>query len=83
MYFILIGSFLSASVLIKVTSRAAVTGRDIHKPGQPHVPEMGGLAIVAGFSAGILFTIGSMSFLRLFPRVIWCFCWPFWPRFCF
>jgi len=65
----LIGSFLSASILIKLATRAGITGRDIHKPGQPHVPGMGGLAIVTGFSAGILFTIGSMSFLRLFPRV--------------
>ena len=65
----LVGSFLAAAILIKLCASAGVVGRDINKPGQPEVPEMGGLAIVAGFSAGALITLGAMSFLRLFPQV--------------
>jgi len=30
-----------------------MVGRDLHKPGRPAVPEMGGLAVIAGFYAGV------------------------------
>ena len=41
----------------------------MHKPDQPELPEMGGLAIIAGFGAGILLTLGVASFLHLLPQV--------------
>ncbi len=65
----LVATFLSTPVLIRLCARAGIVGRDVNKPGQPEIPEMGGLAIVAGFCAGVLFTLGMMSFLHLFPQV--------------
>lgn len=65
----LVATFLSTMVLIRLCARAGIVGRDVNKPGQPEIPEMGGLAIVAGFCAGILFALGMMSFLHLFPQV--------------
>lgn len=65
----LVATFLSTPVLIRLCARAGIVGRDVNKPGQPEIPEMGGLAIVAGFCAGILFALGMMSFLHLFPQV--------------
>ncbi len=62
-------SFLATFILIPLLREAGIVGRDMHKPGRPEVAEMGGLAIVAGFSAGILMVLGEISFLHLFPEV--------------
>ena len=43
--------------------RAKLVGKDMHKPGQPEVAEMGGLVIVAGFSLGIIIIIAIETFL--------------------
>lgn len=50
-------TFFSVPVLIRKFSAAGMTGRDVHKAGKPEIPEMGGLAVVAGFVAGILLAI--------------------------
>ena len=42
--------------------RAGIAGRDVHKPDKPKIPEMGGLAIVAGFGAGLLLAIAMETF---------------------
>jgi len=42
-------TFLSVPVLIRKFARAGITGKDMHKAGKPEIPEMGGLAVVAGF----------------------------------
>jgi len=60
---------LTLALLIPRLRRAGITGRDLHKPGQPELPEMGGLGIVAGFCAGVLLALGEVSFLHLFPKV--------------
>ncbi|MEN3058997.1 MAG: hypothetical protein ABC579_06975 [Candidatus Methanosuratincola petrocarbonis] len=52
--------------MIPRLTRIKIVGKDVHKRGQPEIPEMGGLGIVAGFGAGVLSTLGAMSFLRLF-----------------
>lgn len=44
--------------------RAKIVGKDMHKPGQPEVAEMGGLVIIAGFSSGILTIIAIETFLQ-------------------
>jgi len=49
--------------------RAGITGRDLHKPGQPEISEMGGLAIVVGFASGLVLAAALMSFFHLFPGV--------------
>src|SRR6267143_1733234 len=46
-------TFLTTRWMIRHLSGTRMVGRDIHKPGQPTVPEMGGLAVIAGFYAGV------------------------------
>ncbi|MFH0738121.1 MAG: hypothetical protein V1827_05745 [Candidatus Micrarchaeota archaeon] len=45
--------------------RAGITGGDENKEGSPQVAEMGGIGIVAGFSAGLLLAIFFNSFLGM------------------
>jgi len=49
-------------LLIPRLARAGITGMDENKSGGPAIPEMGGIAIVAGFSAGMLLAIFFNSF---------------------
>lgn len=65
----LFAAFLSASVLITRLKRVGITGQDVHKPGQLRVAEMGGLAIVVGFGAGLLLAAAMVSFFHVFPSV--------------
>jgi len=39
--------------LIGALTRAGITGKDLHKPGNPEVPTMGGIAVFAGFAAAM------------------------------
>lgn len=65
----LLVSVVGVPLLIPHLRRAGFTGRDMHKPGQPEIPEMGGLALMAGFTAGLLLALGEKSYLRLLPQV--------------
>lgn len=56
-------SFVLTRALIGRLTRAGITGKDENKPDGPQIPEMGGIAIVAGLSAGILLAIFFNSFL--------------------
>ena len=47
---------------IAAFKRAKIVGKDMHKPGQPEVAEMGGLVIVAGFGSGIITIIAIATF---------------------
>ncbi|HAZ30678.1 TPA: hypothetical protein DCY65_03795 [Candidatus Acetothermia bacterium] len=49
-------------VLLPRLRAAGMVGRDMNKPGQPEIPEMGGLALVAGFGAGVLLTVALEAF---------------------
>lgn len=42
--------------------RAGMIGKDINKPSRPEVAEMGGIAIVAGITAGLLTLIAAHTF---------------------
>ncbi|HEC63092.1 MAG TPA: hypothetical protein ENI38_01710 [Candidatus Acetothermia bacterium] len=53
---------LSAWLLVPLLAKAGIAGQDVHKPGRPQVPEMGGLAIVAGFGTGTLLAIAWKAF---------------------
>lgn len=70
---VLLASFVASTVtlpaLIASLGRAGITGKDLHKPGQPRIPEMGGLAIVVGFGFGILLAVALVSFTGLFHVV--------------
>jgi UDP-N-acetylglucosamine--dolichyl-phosphate N-acetylglucosaminephosphotransferase len=49
--------------------RAGIVGRDLNKPGQPEVSDMGGLVLAGGFCAGVLLIIGLKTFTSLLPGV--------------
>jgi len=42
----LLVAFFAVLILIPHLKRAGIVGKDIHKPDQPEIPEMGRLAIV-------------------------------------
>src|SRR2546425_12806373 len=62
-------TFLTTRWMIRHLSGTRMVGRDIHKPGQPTGPEMGGLAVIAGFYAGVtgvqLYTLGNQTLAYL------------------
>ena len=62
-------SFGIFPVMIPALKRAGITGRDMHKPDQPEIAEMGGLAIVVGFCAGIVVAIALNNFTNLFYSI--------------
>jgi len=55
-------------LLIPRLRRAGIVGKDMHKSGQPEIPEMGGLAIVAGTGFGISVALAMMSFFHVFSE---------------
>lgn len=59
-------SFLLALVVfpkaIPRLKRAGIVGKDLNKPGQPEIAEMGGLVMVAGFSGGVIMSIAIETF---------------------
>jgi len=58
----LVGVGATIALIPKLRS-SGITGKDVHKPGQPEVPEMGGLALVSGFTVGILLAIALEAFI--------------------
>jgi UDP-N-acetylglucosamine--dolichyl-phosphate N-acetylglucosaminephosphotransferase len=62
-------AFFGTWILIPRLRRAGIVGPDVHKPEKPEIPEMGGLAIVAGFGAGVLLAISLATFWSRFPSL--------------
>jgi len=62
-------TFIVLPVMISRLQRAGLVGRDVQKPGRPHIPEMGGLALVTGFGAALLVAIALKTFFHLLPSV--------------
>lgn len=58
-------TYFATPIVARLAQRAGFVGRDVHKPGRPKVPELGGLAIAAGIIVALLFTIASNSFATL------------------
>jgi len=50
-------TFGFSNVLIPRLKRFGITGNDVNKPDKPEVAEMGGIAIIAGFTGGVLLAI--------------------------
>lgn len=65
----LLVSLFSFPVVIPALKRAGITGKDLHKPGQPEVADMGGLVTTSGFCAGIVLVIFLKSFANLFDVI--------------
>ena len=62
-------SFWTFRLAIPLLRRRGIVGCDVHKPDRPAVPEMGGLLLVCGFSAGILTVLAANTFLERFLSV--------------
>jgi UDP-N-acetylglucosamine--dolichyl-phosphate N-acetylglucosaminephosphotransferase len=56
-------TYVFTYMLIPRLKRFNLTGKDINKPDTPEVAEMGGIAIVAGFTAGVLIAVFMNTFL--------------------
>jgi UDP-N-acetylglucosamine--dolichyl-phosphate N-acetylglucosaminephosphotransferase len=50
--------FFFTPVLIRKFSDAGLVGTDMHKPGKPKIPEMGGIAVLGGFVFALMIAIG-------------------------
>ena len=59
-------AYAVARLIMPQLGTAGITGRDIHKPARPEIAEMGGLAILCAFVAGVLAASGAVSFLKWF-----------------
>jgi len=55
-------TYILSHFLVPRLKRFGLVGRDMNKPDRPEVGEMGGIAIVAGFTAGLLLAIFFDSF---------------------
>lgn len=64
-----LASFFSFPIVIPALKKAGITGKDLHKPGQPEVAEMGGLVTTSGFCAGVVLVIFLKSFANLFDVI--------------
>jgi UDP-N-acetylglucosamine--dolichyl-phosphate N-acetylglucosaminephosphotransferase len=58
-------TYLATPVIIKTAKKKGIVGRDVHKKGQPEVPELGGLAMAAGIIVALLFATAASSFSSL------------------
>lgn len=60
--FSLLVTVVLSEFLIPRLKRFGITGKDVNKRDRPEVAEMGGLAILAGFTAGVLLAIMLNTF---------------------
>lgn len=63
--FSFIVAYAFSSVLIPRLKRFGIVGKDVNKPDRPEVAEMGGISIIAGFTAGVLLAIALNTFFGL------------------
>ncbi len=62
-------SFAGFPIVIPRLKKAGIVGKNMNSEKQEEIPEMGGLVIVAGFGAGIVFAIFLRTFFDLFLSV--------------
>ena len=58
-------AFVLLRLLIPRLTSAGIVGKDMNKPGQPPIAEMGGLGLVGGFGASVLTIIALRTFLKI------------------
>ena len=61
--------FIAFPLMIPRLKRSGISGKDMNKPDQPVVAEMGGLGIILGFGAGIILIIALKSFTNVLSSV--------------
>jgi len=62
-------SFIIFPIVIPRLKKAGIVGRNVNSKSQEEIPEMGGLVIAAGFSAGIIAAIALRTFFQIFPSI--------------
>jgi UDP-N-acetylglucosamine--dolichyl-phosphate N-acetylglucosaminephosphotransferase len=62
-------SFVGFPIIIPGLKKAGIMGKNMNSEEQEEVAEMGGLVIVAGYSAGIILIISLKTFFDLFTLV--------------
>ena len=60
-------AFLSFKTIIPRLKEVGIVGKNMNSDKQEEIPEMGGLIMSAGFSAGIIAAIALRSFFHIFP----------------
>lgn len=55
-------TYFLTSAWIRAAKHIGLVGRDMNKYSKPEVAEMGGIAVVSGFVAGVLYYIGLSTF---------------------
>jgi len=68
-FFSFIITFFGFPVIIPRMKKAGITGKNMNNKKQEIIPEMGGLVMVAGFSAGIIMAIFIKIFFMLLTNV--------------
>ncbi|MFB6215122.1 MAG: hypothetical protein ABEI54_04550, partial [Candidatus Bipolaricaulia bacterium] len=61
----LFGTLLTLWVISPLLARSGLTGRDLHKEGEPKIPEMGGLGVLVGITGGLVLAIASEAFFNV------------------
>ena len=62
-------SFIGFPIIIPRLKTAGIVGKNMNSKLKEEIPEMGGLMMAAGFSAGIISTIALRSFFSIFPSI--------------
>jgi len=62
-------TFFSFPIMISRLKRAGIVGKNMNSKAQEEVPEMGGLIMTIGFSAGIILAIALRTFYDVFLTV--------------
>jgi len=66
LFFSLFSTAIILPFLIKRMKKRGLTGKDMNKLSKPEIPELGGIAVWLGFSAGIMISIFIFSYLDSF-----------------
>jgi len=59
-------TFLATPWFIPKLKKAGLVGRDVNKEDKPHIPNIGGFAVVFGLACGVLLAIALSTFFGVF-----------------
>ena len=62
-------TFFIFPTIIPRLKEIGIVGKNMNSDKQEEIPEMGGLIMTAGFSAGIIAAIALQSFFHIFPSI--------------
>ncbi len=65
-----IATFFFTKQWIKAAKRIGLVGKDMNKYSKPEVAEMGGIAVMAGFTASVIFLVAKLVFVEKSTNVV-------------